>query len=576
MPTRPRAAARVTPRGRSTLLSCLLAASLVAALARPQATSAQPDPSPAPVVTRAIPSSIPGAHREPNPGAQLEIARTRSFMGGGRIADALAANLRAAALDSLSSAVFETLGITYQTAGRAREAYAAFRRAALLDPSSPSVLNRAGQVLLSQLGLPAGARAAFRQALAVRPGYAPAHYSLGAYHLLRGEVEEAEAETDSAYDLATADEEQAAFFGARMQLLMQRGQYASAADALSRHIFGLPSDWRSRQAYALALRLSGQTAEAAAALHDLIGRLGPQAVFLNELGTTQLALGERDSAEIAFRSAWERDSTASEAGYHLAVARLAAGDTSGALAWLGRVEQREPGWFPTALLAWRIHEARGDAERARRARARAEALNPFSYTLQAGRLMHGPGSSPASGPESLLVRAESALLSGDFDAAAQLAGQSCLDRKLRPAALLLAAWVERGAGGLQGGRVTRLEAALEGLAAGDARRRAVAERELGVLHLRLGNRADAVQHLERALAEVPPRDPLSAPAAAALLRLYAEAGDARAAAKLAGRVSDTDDADLLSALAGAAEAGGDAARARALRERAQAAGFLPS
>ena len=545
---------------------------LVAVAAPPSRAQAPP-----PAGAGRVPVSvIPGAHREPNPAAAAELGRARGMLSEGQTPAAVEAGRRAALLDSLSATVFERLGVIYQAAGLPREAYQAFRRASLLDPASAWALNRAGQVLLSELGRPAGALAALRQAQAVRPDFAPAHYSLSVYHLLRGEIEDTEREADLAFDQAVDEEEKRVFFGARMQLLMLRGQYLDAEDALRRHLYERPDDRRAQQAQALALRLLGRYPESEEALRRLAAQVRPQAVLLNDLGTVQLALGQRDSAAVSFRRAWDLDSTASEAGYHLARAHLAAGDTSGALGWLAQLEERDRGWYVAPLLAARIHAARGDAARGERAFARARALNPLSFegpppATDAGWRARQPGPR-----DSLLVRSEQALVAGEFGAALLLGYQACLDREVRPRALLFVFWANRLSGLMPGGAAAHLEAGLEGLPASAKTERAVAERELGLLHLRLGNAGDARAHLEKALAALPPAHAVSASAAAALIGLCLDAGDPVAAGRLAARVGDPADAELLSALARAALAAGESERARGLRERAAAAEFLPS
>jgi len=562
---------RGAARSRLAPVLCLV---LAVGLAAAPAALAQPAP---PSGAGRVPASlVPGAHRDPGPTAAGELEQSRRLLAQGQFTDAVAAAERAARLDSLSATVFERLGAAYQTAGRPREAYQAYRRATLLDPGSAWALNRAGQVLLSELGRPAGALAALRRAHEVRPDYAPAHYSLGVYHLLRGELPEAERRADLALEHAGSEEDRGAFFGARAQLFLARGEYREAEDALRRHLFDRPGDLRAQQAHALALRLLGRDRDAEEVLRRVAAQLRPQAVLLNDLGTVEVALGRPDSAETCFVQAWDLDPTAGEAGYHMARARWAAGDTAGALRWLARLEARDRGWYAAALLAARIHAARGDLAAAGRAFARARSLHPLSFetppAADAGRW----NVRPPEPRDSVLARAERALVAGEFGMALQIGYQACLDERVRPQALLLVAAAGRLSGSMPGAPVAHLEAALEGLPAGAKTERAVVERELGLAHQRLGNAADARARLEKALEILPPSHAVSAPAAAALLRLHLGAGDASAAARLAARVGDTADADLLAALAETAQAAGQADRARALRERAAAAGFLPS
>src|SRR5262249_16421209 len=97
-------------------------------------------------------SLIPGAHREASGASQRQAAHGKELFEQGHIMDGLIAFQGAFAADSLSSQAAENLGIAYQTANLPHPAYDAFRRATELDPTSASAWNRAGQVLLANLG----------------------------------------------------------------------------------------------------------------------------------------------------------------------------------------------------------------------------------------------------------------------------------------------------------------------------------------------------------------------------------------------------------------------------------------
>ena len=519
---------------------------------------------------------MPGAHRDPGPIAAGELDQSRRLLAQGEFSEAVAAAERAARLDSLSATVFERLGATYQAAGRPREAYQAYRRATLLDPGSAWALNRAGQVLLSELGRPAGALAALRRAHEVRPNYAPAHYSLGVYHLLRGELPEAERRADLALEHAGSEEDRGAFFGARAQLFLARGEYREAEDALRRHLFDRPGDLRAQQAHALAQRLLGRDRDAEETLRRVAAQLRPQAVLLNDLGTVEVALGRADSRRPAScrRGTWTRP------------------PARPATTWPARAGR--PGTPPAPCAGWRASRpatAAGTPPRSWRrastrraatwprpgARSRAPVRSTRSPSRRPRRPTPGAGTSAPPSRATACWRAPSGRWwPGEFGMALQMGYQACLDERVRPQALLLVAAAGRLSGSRPGAAVAHLEAALEGLPAGAKTERAVVERELGLAHQRLGNAADARARLEKALEILPPSHAVSAPAAAALLRLHLGAGDATAAGRLAARVGDTADADLLAALAETAQAAGQADRAGALRERAAAAEFLPS
>ena len=507
-------------------------------------------------------------HREPNPKAAAKTAEAKQLLGAGRVAEAVVGFEAAVALDSLSSQAAENLGIAYLTAHRAADSYAAFRRATVLDPQSPSAWNRAGQVLLSNLGRSEGALAAFRQALALDPDFGPAQFSMGVYHLYRGELGEAQKAMSQARSSAQDEFEERFYFGASLLLLVSRGELASASHGLRGQVNEFPSDVRAAQAYALVLRLTGRPNEALDALDALRRRLLPQAVLWNERGLIFEAMAKPDSAILSFNTAWDLDTTSAEAAFHLARLHFALGDTTRALGWLTRVEERDPGSYATALLAARLHAARGQREWAQRAYDRARRLHPSTFATLDGGLSAPPA-------DSLLLKAEREIVAGDLMVAANRASAASMDPTTRARSLVLAAWANRSSPNAPAAAVVQLEAALEAEPPLDRATRAEAERELGRAHLRIGNREDARVHLEKSLAIVGPKEADAAPALASLLVLYLDKGDRSAAAKWAKKAGATDDPDLLAALARVADATGDAKGATAYRDRARSVALLP-
>ena len=512
-------------------------------------------------------SLVPGAHREPSGPSQKQAAHGRELLEQGRVMDALEAFQSAFAADSLSSQAAENLGIAYQTANLPHPAYDTFRRATELDPTYPPAWNRAGQVLLANLGRPAAALASFEHALTLDPGYGPALFSRSIYHLFRGELDLADQDIQQARLHPQDENESRFYYGAQLQMLLAHGSFHDAEQGLRQQVFEFPSDIRSAQSLAVAYRLLGRPTEARQQMANLMSLLRPQAVLHIEQGMIEEALGHPDSAIVMYNTAWALDSTSAEAGFHLAHVYLAMGDTLRGMAWLSQVEARDPGYYPTAFLAARAFAARGDKALADRALARAKRLHPSTL----GRLTD----IVPAGPDSLLASAERDLLAGDLTAAVNRSYAASADRARRGRALLLAAWASHAPPSAPATAVAQLEGALDALPASDKLSRAEAERELGKAHLRIGNKDDARRHLERSLDLLPPKDPGSAPTVAVLLDLYLDTGDKASAARLAKKVGATDDPDLLTALGRVADSSGDGKGAAALRDRAKAMAFLP-
>jgi tetratricopeptide (TPR) repeat protein len=513
------------------------------------------------------PSLIPGAHREASGPSQGAANHGRELLEQGNVMEALLAFQKAYAMDSLSSQAAENLGIAFQTANLPHQSYDMFRRATELDPTSTSAWNRAGQLLLTNLGRPGAALASFNHALSLDEGYGPALFSRSIYHLFRGELDQADQDIQQARLHPQDENESRFYYGAQLQMLLAHGAFHDAEQGLRQQVFEFPADVRSAQSLAIVYRLTGRPADARQQMQNLTSLLRPQAALSNEQGMIQEALGHADSAIVAYSGAWELDSTSAESGFHLARVYLAVGDTLRGMAWLSQVEARDPGYYPTAFLAARAFAARGDKALSDRALARARRLHPST--------LGGLTEIKPEGPDSSLARAERSLLAGDLTAAVNSAYAACKDPSHRGKALLLAAWASHAPAGSPATAVTQLEAALETLPASDRLSRAEAERELGKAHLRIGNRDDARQHLEKSLDILPANDPGSAPTVATLLDLYLDMGDKASAARLAKKVGTTDDPDLLTALGRVADSSGDRKSAAALRDRAKAMAFLP-
>ncbi len=549
-----------TARSLRHTLACLLLLGAAAALAQTP-----------PVRPR---STIAGAHREPNPRARAELARVQEHLRAREFEAALVAARNAARYDSLSSQTQEMLGACLLAMDEPREAYRAYVRAGLLDPSSANAFNRAGQVLLQFLGRPAGASAAFEQALTVDPRHGPTHYSVHYYHLLRGELTEALAALEKALENARTEDERYLFLGARQIFFLYAGNYEASASKLQSHNAEVAGDGRAMQAQALAERLAGRHADAEADLRRLIAAGKPDPALLVDLGLAFRAGGERDSATACFRAARDLDSTRCEALYNLALESLAAGDTAGALAELSGAQASAPDVYVIPHLAGRIHAARGDGERARLAFERARRLAPVSRG--ATRALGGePLLAAAWESDTLFAAIETALLDGDPGIAGHRSLQATANAGSRLLGLVFAALAKSMTPGSAGQSVAHLEAAREAVPDADPELAAFLDTQLARAHAEIGNHEDA----ERLFRSVVERDGLPLDARVAALDGYlrwALAND-----RLAGVPGDLaifdarSDAVLWELRARFASATGDAAQAERCLTRAREARYLP-
>ena len=436
-------------------------------------------------------SGVPGAHVEPSEAARAEAQRAQQALRSGDAQAARLAAERAADLDPLSYDVQMLLGACRLADGRPREAYQAYAQAGLLHPASAESYNRAGQILLQFLGRPAGAKAAFEQALRIDAESAPPHFSMHYYHVLRGELAEAAAEIDRALQYVKGSNEHFLYLGVRQALMLYTGDYAGGLNRLDSHVQQVAGDARAMQARVLARRLLGSDEEAERDLRELLGAMrDPAPGLVVDLGLTMRAQGERDSAKTYFEEALRLDAGRVEAIYNLALESLATGDTAAAIGYLQDCIERHPHGYQAPLVVGRVWAARGDTARARRAYEAAYRRAPFSQAAAAacGRLLLQPA---AWQGDTLLVEAEAALLAGDTGIAAHKGIEACGRPDSRPLGLARAAAAKSMVPGSAGQRVAHLEAAREASADADPMWLAALDTGLAQAHDEIGNREDA-------------------------------------------------------------------------------------
>jgi Flp pilus assembly protein TadD len=187
--------------------------------------------------------------------------------------------------------------------GLERAAVSAFERAAQANPGA-STLYRLG-TLLARSGETSKARAAFEDALALKPDLAEAHNDLGALLAQGGDLDAAIARFRTA--LASVPE------------------YPDALNNLGYALLLTGRDQEARELYEKALALQPDFPEA-----------------LNNLGLLLGRGGDLNGAERYFRDALARRGDYGEAANNLALVLASRGDTDGAVTLLQRLLQRTP------------------------------------------------------------------------------------------------------------------------------------------------------------------------------------------------------------------------------------------
>ncbi len=185
------------------------------------------------------------------------------------------------------------LGAWLARNGSLDEAIAAFREALALDPGYGDAFYNLGVSLLEkgQLG---EAIEALRKAISISPDHGLAQRALGIALRQSGELIDAAVSLQRAVELLPND-----VFALRYlaSVLRESGELEQAIDATGRAIALKPDDAALQQELGFALRAAGRLPEATAALQRSIDIDGNLALSHYTLGVTLLEMGNRDAGE---------------------------------------------------------------------------------------------------------------------------------------------------------------------------------------------------------------------------------------------------------------------------------------
>ena len=238
--------------------------------------------------------------------------------------------------------------------GQASAALELITRALALAPTDADVGLGAGSLLL-QLGLPAAAVAPLT--LAAGTGAAPARNNLAEALRGAGRLDEAEA-TVRALVTAVPDYWRAQHtLGA---ILMQRGDYASAAQALTLAVTQAPGFVPSLHSLARCQLQQGAHAQALALLRQVTELEPGNARALAERGYALQHLERHDEAAAALRQAAERLPQDAEVWGNLAATLIHLKETRAALAAAERSLALDPERVQTYLALCKCHAQLGD------------------------------------------------------------------------------------------------------------------------------------------------------------------------------------------------------------------------
>ena len=190
--------------------------------------------------------------------AQLQLAR--ALLAQGKAAEAEAAARKASEMDAQSAEAFGVLGaaIIAVDPNRWGDAIAQAQQGAFLNPKNPMVQVQVGRIFEAQGNLQQ-ATAAYKNALVADPNYAPARVASLQSQVAAGQVDAALADAKGmAAQFADSGEFQLTYG----RLLLRKGDYAAAADALAKAAAAMPRSAEAHARLGYAYQYTNRTAEA--------------------------------------------------------------------------------------------------------------------------------------------------------------------------------------------------------------------------------------------------------------------------------------------------------------------------
>jgi tetratricopeptide (TPR) repeat protein len=178
-----------------------------------------------------------------------------------------------------------------------------------------------------------------REATTIDPRLWEAHYDLGVLLAQTGDLAGAEASLARAAELAPDSEEASMALG---QVRRLRGEGRRAAEGLKAFLDRHPDATSIRAVYVGALRDGGQLDAALAEAHELLRRRAGDPAALAELALSELAKGDRESADLLVKEALAKDKGSAIAHRTAGLIALAKGDDAAAFAAFARASELDP------------------------------------------------------------------------------------------------------------------------------------------------------------------------------------------------------------------------------------------
>lgn len=249
------------------------------------------------------------------------------------------------------------LGLSHMGAGRVEEAIACFREALALQPESADAHFNLGNAYRTK-GLHAEAVAHYEEAVALAPDFPEAHVNLGSVRLEQGEIQGALASSRKAVVLAPELPEAQYNLGAAS---FRAGDFATVRSALTRYLRGRPEDRDALLTLGDACSRSNALDEAAAICERILARDPADASAHNLLGNVRRNQARHAEAMAHYEQAIRHDPNPQVAFQNLLFCLLCTGSATAADVHARHVEfarRFEPAARPAAAHTVRDPERR--------------------------------------------------------------------------------------------------------------------------------------------------------------------------------------------------------------------------
>ena len=246
-------------------------------------------------------------------------------------------------------------------AGQNEEALEALAELQQRNPQDPLLFNLKGTAHLGQRDM-AAAKAAFEQAIALMPGYAPAVRNLAALTVRQGDIDGgiAHLERGLRHNAQAVD-----LMLYLSNLQMRTGRVAAAGETLQRAVQVDPAALPPRLALSGNRLSAGQPQEAVRVLAEVQRRHGDSSDWMRQMALAQGAAGNGAEAAALVRKLIEREPDSVDLHFALARALALTDDRAGLQQALERVLALEPDHLGAGLALTRLHLSLQETDKAK-------------------------------------------------------------------------------------------------------------------------------------------------------------------------------------------------------------------